>query len=96
MAEKLFNRVCRILTEELDTRNSDKKLYRELLRREDKGAITAPFWLTLGRSDLPNIESAGRARRKAQELYPELQAIEPVAVTRELNEEKYREARGLL
>lgn len=91
----IYGEVINILRDDPQTRSSDKALYVAWLTKHAPAAIGAPFITTLYNSSLPSIESVGRARRKAQETYPELAADANVAAERELMEEEYKEfARG--
>lgn len=78
---KLFDTVKRILTIYPTTRNSDKALIGEVLR--SIGAVTTVEYFgdkeavlleQLLSGKLPSFESITRARRKVQELHPELEA----------------------
>lgn len=80
------------------TRNSDEKLYIEVVRGIDRKAATMPFWYVLEhRKDfgLPSLESVGRCRRKVVEKNPELAGTDKVEGFRAMEEQEYREwARG--
>ena len=93
----LTKRVKSILEANENTRNSDNILYLHILRsygREkgldiDKMSVPMLF-LHCKDLGLPTFESTGRARRKVQELYPELSGDDDVQIARELNEEEFR------
>lgn len=78
---KLFERVKSILITNPNTRNSDKLLIGEVLK--SIGAVTkidyfgvkeAVLLDKLLSGNFPSFESITRARRKVQELHPELEA----------------------
>ena len=87
----LQNEVREILTNKPYTRNSDRDLYCAYLAKFDPSVLRAPFVIVMQNKDLPSIESVGRARRKVQELYPELRADANVEAFREVREEEYRD-----
>lgn len=85
---KLYDLVLDVLQNQPKTRSSDKALIWEVLRRQ--GCL-----ITIGSSygettvlnydgflDAPTFESITRARRKVQEIHPELQAVEQVRQVR--------------
>lgn len=93
----LSNRVKNILEQNVSARNSDNVLYLHVLRSygEEKGMdidkMSVPMLLLHCKDmGLPSLESMGRARRKVQELYPELRADDNVQAMREEQEEAYR------
>ena len=62
------------------TRETDHLLYAYVLNHYGLSKMT-PYWVLVQKIQdkaIPSIETVGRARRKAQELYPELQASKPV------------------
>jgi hypothetical protein len=95
--KELSNRVKAILETNESARNSDNVLYLHVLRSygEEKGLdidkMSVPMLLLHCKDmGLPSLESMGRARRKVQELYPELKAVGDVQAMREEQEEAYR------
>lgn len=95
--KELSNRVKRVLQEHESARNSDNVLYLYVLRSygEEKGLdidnMSVPMLLLHCRDmGLPSLESMGRARRKVQELYPELKSKDDVQAMKEEREETYR------
>ncbi|MBQ0112387.1 MAG: hypothetical protein KBT03_04575 [Bacteroidales bacterium] len=73
--------VKQILTECPATRNSDRFLYIEFLKRTTPNACTMPLEKVLllqEEMQIPSIETVGRARRKMQERFEELRADEVV------------------
>jgi hypothetical protein len=94
---ELSKRVKKILETREDARNSDNVLYLYILRGygEGKGLdidkMSVPMLLLHCRDlGLPTLESVGRARRKVQELYPELRANDDVQAIKEEQEEAFR------
>ena len=94
---ELSNRVKNILETNEKARNSDNVLYLYVLRSygEEKGLdidkMSVPMLLLHCKDmGLPSLESMGRARRKVQELYPELRANDDVQAIKEEQEEAYR------
>lgn len=69
--ENVENCVIEILKDNKNTRSSDKLLYLEFL---DRAGFDASVKLSdyLKDSNYPNFNSISRARRKAQEKFPEL------------------------
>ena len=95
--KELSNRVKRVLQENEKARNSDNILYLYVLRSygEEKGLdidnMSVPMLLLHCKDlGLPSLESMGRARRKVQELYPELKANNDVQAMKEEREETYK------
>ena len=93
----LSNRVKHILEANESARNSDNVLYLHVLRSygEEQGMdidkMSVPMLLLHCKDmGLPSLESMGRARRKVQEMYPELKASDDVQAMREEQEEAYR------
>ncbi len=81
-----------ILTRFPETRNKDSYLHCRLLETYyGSGYVYQPYIITLQDESLPSIESVGRARRKCQELYPELRADDNTQAARELKEEEYED-----
>lgn len=96
--KELSNRVKSVLEKNESARNSDNVLYLHVLRSygEEKGLdidkMSVPMLLLHCKDmGLPSLESMGRARRKVQEIYPELRAGDNVQAMREEQEEAYRE-----
>lgn len=91
---RIQNTVNLILQNKPYTRNSDDILYLAVIESMSVNVHShsiADFFLNRSISCLPSFESVSRARRKAQELYPELRAVANVEAARELREEAYRE-----
>ena len=95
--KELSNRVKSILEADESTRNSDNVLYLHVLRSygEERGLnidkMSVPMLLLHCKDmGLPSLESTGRARRKVQELHPELRASGDVQVMKEERERAYR------
>ena len=88
--KNIYNSVINILTENPSTRNSDRLLV-EAFYSQMGVDVTAPWYVINEDKTLPTPESIGRARRKAQEKYPELRADEPVAEFRGELITEYRE-----
>lgn len=75
------------------TRDDDFLLYAYVLNKFGQSK-NIPFWdmaALVKMSQLPSMESIGRARRKVQELYPELQAEKKILEARTNNQEEYIE-----
>ena len=89
---KIHNQVLAILRKYPQTRNSDAELHYILLK-DFYGTDTTmhTYYAITHRKDLPQIESVGRARRKCQELHPDLRAEANVEAGRMLNEEEFRD-----
>ena len=95
--KELSNRVKRILEDNENARNSDNVLYLYVLRSygEEIGLdidnMSVPMLLLHCRDmGLPSLESMGRARRKVQELYPELKSKDDIQAMKEVQEETYK------
>lgn len=85
--------VYEILRDNEDCRNSDNWLYLEVLEKHDinvLGMSIDNFFRHFSDYDVPRFESVARARRKVQELYPELKSKEPVRTWRKENETAFR------
>jgi hypothetical protein len=93
------NIVKEILETNKAARNSDMALYIKVCERINPLILSKPFWvvlLSLKEYNLPSIETVGRARRKLQEMFPELAGDADVSAQRMLNEEAFKEyARGM-
>lgn len=94
---ELSEKVKVVLEENEASRNDDNILYLHLLRNigSERGVdidkMSVPMLLLHCRDlGFPSQDSVGRARRKVQNLYPELRANEEVQVIRELEEDKFR------
>lgn len=91
-----------ILTENPETRNSDRLLYVELTKYYSEkfnfdigGFPFSSVLLNLDSWGLPEIETVGRCRRKLQRDYPELRANDTVEGFRTVRQEEFkRYARG--
>jgi hypothetical protein len=68
-------------------RNSDKELLLEIFRIKGVGLTQAQEEKI---RDLPAFESITRARRKAQEEYEKLQAVEVIKQAKQVKETEYR------
>lgn len=86
----------RILWEIPETRNSDNRLYAEILKEYGKRAGVNALTMSVGdflkihkAYGIPTIESVGRCRRKAQEQNEGLRAVEEVQEGRFENETEY-------
>lgn len=95
--KELSNRVKSILEVNENARNSDNVLYLHVLRSYgaerglDIDKMSVPMLLLHCKDmGLPSLESMGRARRKVQELYPELRGSDDTQAIREMQEEAYR------
>lgn len=92
--------ITAVLKKYPETRNSDLTLYLKLCELINPEAMQMPFGYVMAHSKeygLPNYESVGRARRKAQENNSELQAVETVKEKRQRNIAIFQDyARGLL
>lgn len=85
--KQLQNDVTKVLEEIPESRDSDMVLYAELCKRKNAIACYMPFTevlLHIKDYGLPNIESVGRARRKAQEQNPSLRATDKVYEARQM------------
>lgn len=89
--KKLQKDVAEILTSKPETRNSDTKLYLEILKKINPTFVNQPFCEVFGNKNLPKYDSVSRARRKLQELYPCLRADSNVEAAREVAELEYIE-----
>ena len=89
--------VQEILERQPDTRNSDNKLYYQVLkvlgRRKgiDIDTMSLPnYLLHMKDYGLPSIETVGRCRRKVVELHPELTGTDEVQKKRRANISNYK------
>lgn len=90
----LEDAVVDLLRECPETRNSDVVLYLKLTKIINASANAMPFeYVMLHRDELglPLIESVGRARRKAQERYSELQAVDRVRTCRRMKSREFED-----
>ena len=90
MKNKTFDLVKEILENDPTTRNDDCELIWEVAHRH--GLDNMPFSMAIIQwrvRKLPTFEAITRARRKVQELYPQLQATANVRRGRAINEQKY-------
>lgn len=73
------------------TRSSDAELQCQVIATYfGDHYLNMPYAVVLKyHKELPSLESVGRARRKCQELHPELKATDNVEAMRELNEEEF-------
>lgn len=76
--------VKEILTEEPATRDDDYLLYSYILHKYGVPTQTSfsTIIVMIRKKRLPTLETVGRARRKAQELYPELRGTRKVQQAR--------------
>ena len=87
-----------ILQDNEEARNSDDVLFANYImfagnkKGEDVSKISILNYLaTHNELDIPSFESIARARRKIQELYPELRSSARIEALREVNEAEFRE-----
>lgn len=92
---KTFDLVKSILEEHPSARENDYALIRFAAKRFGFDGLTfddaVSSWAF---NKLPSFESLTRARRKVQELYPELRSEERIAEMRAEREREYREFYG--
>lgn len=74
-----------------ETRDSDKKLYVEVVRKIKPSALYEPFYIAFMDDKLPSTETVRRTRQKAQEQFPELAATPQVEGMREVMEQNFFE-----
>lgn len=87
---KIHEMVKDVLTKYPETRSDDSILQTKVISDfYGTDYLYQPYIITLQDKHLPSIESVGRARRKCQELYPELCATADVECARGLKEEEY-------
>lgn len=92
---KTFDLVKSILESVPETRDDDFELIYEVAKEFGWGGCAFGQALTLWRDrGCPSFESITRARRKVQELHPELRSEERVAEMRAEQEGQYREFYG--
>ena len=96
--KELSVRVKEILEKNENARNSDNVLYLHVLRSYgaerglDIDKMSVPMLLLHCKDmGLPSLESMGRARRKVQQLFPELRSCDEVQAIKEVREEAYKE-----
>lgn len=97
MRHKIREEVVDILQRNKLARDNDAVLIGELFLKYGYDCKITPFAVILKKmyeGELPSFESITRARRKAQELYPELRASEDVQFARLIEQETYREEYG--
>lgn len=90
---KVSDIVGEILRKHPATRDDDFLLYAFVLNSYGHSK-NIPFWVLrklVIDKQAPSMESVGRCRRKVQEIYPELRAVEPVEKGRRGQESKYKE-----
>ncbi len=91
MARKIFDLVKELLTEHPSLRDSDKKLLwavwwkKRLVQAQKPLAISRILYMDY--MNAPSSESITRARRKVQEMYPELAATKPIEKRRRVKEQ---------
>lgn len=83
----LKEKIKKLLEIKPQLRNSDKELLLEIFRIKGVGLTQEQEKMI---KDLPAFESITRARRKAQEEYEKLQAVEVVRQARQVKETEYR------
>lgn len=88
----LQNAVKCMLEEDKNLRSSDNLLYLRVLKLAGVNMDTSifNFYAHFCDYNVPRFESVARARRKVQELYPELKSEEPVRKWRKENETAFR------
>lgn len=92
---KTFDLVKSILENDPNTRGDDLELIWCVAREYDLTRCTFTNTIVEWRKrKLPSFESLTRARRKVQEMYPELRSEERVAEMRAEREREYREFYG--
>lgn len=88
-------KICKkILKKMPDSRNNDMFLYIKVCEEINPSVLGVPFWYALTNLkeyDLPCIETVSRARRKLQEIYPELAATQNVEEGRIANVQAFKE-----
>lgn len=90
--KKTFDLVKSILENVPETRDDDFELIYEVAKEFGWGGCAFGQALTLWRDrGCPSFESITRARRKVQELYPNLRASDKVAEAREEQRREYRD-----
>lgn len=92
--ESLTKNVEDIMRNKPETRDSDDRLYLEVVRQIDSSLLTMFLgsWLMFRSAHgLPSIESVGRCRRKVQEKFPELRGSKEVQQFREELQETFFE-----
>lgn len=83
-----------ILEDDRKARNSDYHLWMRVCEEICPESLYSSFYYVLehhNELELPNFESVGRARRKVQELYPDLQSDEKVHEERTKKEEEFKD-----
>lgn len=95
---KVSKIVKAVLEEDERARNSDSRLYREVIayigmnKGIDVGAMTVTYFLEhLNELGFPKFETVSRARRKVQEQHPELAGCDAVEAQRVINERVFRD-----
>ncbi len=83
----LKEKIKKLLEVKPQLRNSDKELLLEIFRLKGVGLTQSQEEKI---RDLPAFESITRLRRKAQEEYEKLQAVEVVRQARQIKETEYR------
>lgn len=85
--------VCRVVEHILRTdpraRDSDKYLYREVVRYFKPDIMKLPFEIAIMCDGIPNTETVRRSRQKLQADYPELAASAQVEGYRMVEEQKF-------
>lgn len=86
--ENIENHVIQILNEDNNTRSNDNLLYLELLSRLgfDTDIKLSDYLVD---SSYPNYNSVSRARRKAQEKFPELKPSKLMCSIIEMEQQEY-------
>lgn len=86
--------VVEVLEQHPATRDNDGLLYAVVCKRLAPDCVNRPFFEVIakrGAFGLPAFESVSRARRKAQEMHPELAAVAEVELAREENEQAFKQ-----
>lgn len=81
--------VFTILTQEPETRDSDKKLYIEVIRHKCPNMLSQTLESAFLYGKLPNYESVRRCRQKCQEENPNLRPSKTVQQFREDQERQF-------
>ena len=90
-------KVRQVLATVPDARNSDNRLYVEVVRLIDQHVLRLPLAVVLNNLkeyNLPTMETVGRCRRKLQAQFPELRADKTVEEFRSELEAEFREWAG--
>lgn len=92
--KKMAELIKTILEGDEKARNSDYYLWVQVCKLKCPECLNEPFLYVVANHNelgIPNFESVGRARRKVQELYPELKSNERVQKEKDKLEQEYRD-----